>query len=260
MPRRRKFRKRRRGKLNETIVLGLVAFLLIGAVVDGLASTRGVITSGSLVSTVVLVVVIGVGLYYVPKWYRGFMQAWKRQQRFRAYYHADLRQLCEMDPFEFEKYVGRVFETKGYRGAVTSAQKDNGIDIRMHKGGKKYAVQVKRYAAHNSVGEPALRDFYGSFVDQGFEKGFFVTTSGFTPQALAWAKSRPIELIDGKAFLHMMSGLDDIPWYKLLFNGSLRAPLVTMSDVQTPIQPRKASAPIKKQNPEPEYKNFWPDL
>ena len=87
-----------------------------------------------------------------------------------------------MDSFEFEKRVGLIYEKLGYKIEMRGGQSDNGIDLILRRGACKFAVQVKRYSERNLVGEPALREFYGSFVDE-FDAGVFVTTSSFTYQA-----------------------------------------------------------------------------
>lgn len=62
---------------------------------------------------------------------------------------------------------------------------------------------VKRW--QNSVGRPELQAFYGALAGQKAKKGVFITTSGFTAQALDFAKSVDgIVLVDGTRLAGLM--------------------------------------------------------
>jgi restriction system protein len=67
-------------------------------------------------------------------------------------------------------------------------------------------IQAKRYAAGNSVGPGAIRDFFGSLDRHKAAKGLFVTTSGFTSSARETADylSKRIVLIDGEQLTRLM--------------------------------------------------------
>jgi len=110
--------------------------------------------------------------------------------------------LAQLTGSQFEAWIGTLLERFGFRATVTQASGDGGIDIvaildRPLVGGR-YLVQCKRYAPDALVGVPAVREFYGTLVaDRGAIKGLFITTSAFTAQAREFAKTLPIELIDG---------------------------------------------------------------
>jgi restriction system protein len=60
----------------------------------------------------------------------------------------------------------------------------------------KVYVQAKRW--QGSVGRPDVQGFYGALAGQRANKGVFITTSTFSPQALEFARSvERIVLIDG---------------------------------------------------------------
>lgn len=108
--------------------------------------------------------------------------------------------LLELSPEQFEYFVADIFRSMGFQARVTRQSGDNGIDIELRKAGKRYVVQCKRY--RGTVGEPTVREFYGSFAGIA-EKGFFVTTGNFTDVATRWIGSRPLELIDGKELIRL---------------------------------------------------------
>jgi restriction system protein len=64
--------------------------------------------------------------------------------------------------------------------------------------GIRYLIQCKRFDTATQIGAPMVREFYGAVVaDRIAVKGIYVTTSSFTTQARDFARSLPLELIDG---------------------------------------------------------------
>ena len=59
--------------------------------------------------------------------------------------------------------------------------------------GGKVVIQAKRY--RHTVGVAAVRDLYGTMMNEGANKGILVATSGYGPDAFDFAKDKPIELI-----------------------------------------------------------------
>lgn len=104
---------------------------------------------------------------------------------------------AEIDPDEFEDQIAQLFKSLGHQVQKTGGQGDHGIDLVVQsKRGEKWIVQCKRWKGF--VGEPVVRDLYGSMHHAMADRAAIVTTGGFTEQALAWAKEKPIDLIDGK--------------------------------------------------------------
>jgi restriction system protein len=118
--------------------------------------------------------------------------------------------LAAMDWADFEHLVRQVFEhefsSAGTEVRVTQASRDGGVDAIVHdpdpiKGGK-IIIQAKRYTA--TVDVAAVRDLYGTLVNEGANKGILVTTSQFGPDARKFAQGKPITLIDGGNFLYLL--------------------------------------------------------
>jgi len=116
-----------------------------------------------------------------------------RLQRFRKTKMLD--ELKKMDPILFEHLVGALFEQRGFRSTVTVAGGDEGVDVVVRKGLRKAVVQCKRY--DGSVGQPTIRDLYGTMLHNRANEAYLVTTAMLTKQAEEWAKNKPIHLIDG---------------------------------------------------------------
>ena len=68
--------------------------------------------------------------------------------------------------------------------------------------GGKYVLQAKRYT--RPVDVAAVRDLYGTVVNEGANRGILVTTSGFGPDAYDFAKDKPISLVDGPNLVAML--------------------------------------------------------
>ncbi|WP_143186185.1 restriction endonuclease [Paenibacillus sp. P3E] len=114
--------------------------------------------------------------------------------------------LLEMDPFDFEHLVCNLFSKMGLESKLTRSRRDGGVDViafdpRPVFGGK-YVIQAKRYK--NTVEVAAVRDLYGTMMNENASKGILVTTSTYGPDARSFSKDKPIELIDGRVLLHML--------------------------------------------------------
>lgn len=107
--------------------------------------------------------------------------------------------LQSMSGADFEQFVATLFRKMGYVVEGAKNTGDHGVDLIMRKENELTVVQCKRW--NDAVGEPVIRDFFGSLMNMGAHNGFIVTTSSFTSQARAFAHGKPIELIDLDALL-----------------------------------------------------------
>lgn len=122
----------------------------------------------------------------------------------------DSTNLATMDWEDFEHLIREVFEqefrSSGGEVKVTQASRDGGVDAVAFdpdpiRGGK-IVIQAKRYT--NTVGVAAVRDLYGTVVNEGATKGILVTTSDYGPDAYGFAKDKPIVLMNGANLLHLL--------------------------------------------------------
>ena len=114
--------------------------------------------------------------------------------------------IMDLTPSEFESLVTNLFSGMGLEARLTRSSRDGGVDAvvfdpRPVLGGK-VVIQAKRYK--NTVGVSAVRDLYGTMMNEGANKGILVTTAGYGPDAFAFAKDKPIELIDGGGLLYLL--------------------------------------------------------
>lgn len=112
---------------------------------------------------------------------------------------------------EFEHLVrelfAKIFSGDGAEVHVTQASRDGGVDaIALDpdpiKGGK-IVIQAKRYT--NTVGVSAVRDLYGTVVNEGANRGILVTTSNYGPDACKFAQGKPLTLLNGSNLLALLA-------------------------------------------------------
>ncbi|WP_200929681.1 restriction endonuclease [Pseudomonas taeanensis] len=114
--------------------------------------------------------------------------------------------LIELTPNEFEVLVANLFSKMGLDTKLTRSSRDGGVDAiafdtRPVLGGK-VVIQAKRY--RDTVGVSAVRDLYGTMLNEGANKGILVCTSRYGPDAYNFSKDKPIELIDGGGLLFLL--------------------------------------------------------
>lgn len=114
--------------------------------------------------------------------------------------------LMDLSPTEFEILVSNLFQKMGLETKLTRASRDGGVDAVAYDTrpvlGGKVVIQAKRYK--NTVGVSAVRDLYGTMMNEGANKGIIVTTSGYGPDAYEFSKDKPIECIDGGGLLYLL--------------------------------------------------------
>ena len=118
--------------------------------------------------------------------------------------------LASMDWEDFEHLIREVFanefNSNGGEVKVTQASKDGGVDAIAFdpdpiRGGK-IVIQAKRYT--NTVGVAAVRDLFGTVMNEGAIKGILVTTADYGPDAYEFAKSKPLTLMNGANLLYLL--------------------------------------------------------
>jgi restriction system protein len=118
--------------------------------------------------------------------------------------------LASMHWEDFEHLIRELFEKEfshnGGEVKVTQASRDGGVDAVAFdpdpiRGGK-IVIQAKRYT--NTVGVSAVRDLYGTVLNEGATKGILVTTSDYGGDSYEFAKDKPITLMNGANLLYLL--------------------------------------------------------
>jgi restriction system protein len=122
----------------------------------------------------------------------------------------DSYNLAAMDWLDFENLIREVFEKEFSSGGgevkITRASRDGGVDAVAFdpdpiRGGK-IVIQAKRYT--NTVSVSAVRDLYGTVLNEGATKGILVTTADYGPDAYEFAKGKPLTLLSGSELLYLL--------------------------------------------------------
>lgn len=121
------------------------------------------------------------------------------------------KNLATMDWQKFEQLVrdlfAKEFSGNGVEVKVTQASRDAGVDAIVFdpdpiKGGK-FVIQAKRY--NNVVGLSAVRDLYGTVMNEGAVKGILVTTATYGKDSLEFVKDKPLTLISGSELVYLFN-------------------------------------------------------
>lgn len=105
---------------------------------------------------------------------------------------------------DFEILVAEAFRRQGYTAHCSlGTGADGGVDIVMRKAGCTTLVQCKRWKEW-SVGVSVVREMFGILHDRQADEVIIVTTGHFTGDAVAFAKGKPIRLIDGAHLWQMV--------------------------------------------------------
>lgn len=111
---------------------------------------------------------------------------------------------------DFEHLVRELFESefasRGGEVKITQSSSDGGVDAVAFDPdpitGGKIVIQAKRYT--RTVGVAAVRDLYGTLMNEGASRGILVTTADYGPDAYSFANGKPLTLMNGANLLHMM--------------------------------------------------------
>lgn len=107
----------------------------------------------------------------------------------------------------FEAVCEALFAQAGFEARTQSHGPDGGVDVWLYSKnaqGPVSVVQCKHWHS-KQVGVKELREFFGVMASHRLKRGTYATTSTFTPDALAFAKSNGIHLLDGAGLLKLIA-------------------------------------------------------
>lgn len=116
----------------------------------------------------------------------------------------ELVQRFSSNPVEFEHFCADVFIQLGWDAEVTPPRNDGGYDIVLSStDGIEAIVECKCYSSGHSIGRPAIQKLKGANVSLDCDKLYFVTTSSYSKEAVAYAKEAGVTLIDGPELIQL---------------------------------------------------------
>ncbi|MFD1928822.1 restriction endonuclease [Sporosarcina siberiensis] len=118
-----------------------------------------------------------------------------RKVRFKKRMHlSGITEIDQMSGFEFEEYVGTLFETLGYRVTYTPTTGDYGADLILKKGKDVIVVQAKRY--NSSVGIAAVQEVIPALKMYNANAAWVISNSYYTKAAIKLARSNHVRMIN----------------------------------------------------------------
>ena len=144
---------------------------------------------------------IGVGLVVAVGAHQSIL---RRKNWFKKY--SKIEALKSMPWEEFEDLTAAAFRKWGFKvHHHGGAQADGGIDLIVHKEGKRFLVQCKRYKG--SVGVSVVREMFGVMISEKLDGVYLMTSGTFTKDCWTFAKGKPIELIQGEEMAYLLGQL-----------------------------------------------------
>lgn len=117
--------------------------------------------------------------------------------------------LNKMTWAEFEIFVGCMLQKEGFNvEARGRASADGGIDLVARRAGQTCLVQCKHWKSRK-VGVKTVRELLGVMNSEGADECSVITSSKFTEEARAFARSNPITLVDGRELCARLARLQN---------------------------------------------------
>lgn len=109
-----------------------------------------------------------------------------------------LEKLQSLTPELFERHVAEFYRRLGCTVTLTQPTHDQGADLIAEKPCERLAVQCKQWST--PVGNSAVQEVLGARAFYGCTGAAVVTTSRYTPDAVALAQRADVQLIDGEDY------------------------------------------------------------
>ena len=115
--------------------------------------------------------------------------------------------LLTLDWRQFEHIVERLYRSMGYQTRLTKRSRDGGRDVEAWKDtpGKVERLIVEAKLHNRNVGVRYPRLLLGVVSDLKANKGTLVSNALFTPDAIKFAESNRLELINGKQLVELLN-------------------------------------------------------
>ena len=104
----------------------------------------------------------------------------------------------------FEDVLAEAYRRQGYHvKEMLGGGADGGVDLLLRRDEQIVVVQCKRWKG-KPVAVQVVRELYGVMIDQRASAAKIVATTSFTSDAVAFAKGKPIELVDSNALRRLV--------------------------------------------------------
>ena len=151
----------------------------------------------------------------------------------------------------FETVCAEHIRMTGYEPKETRIGADGGVDIWVYKPGIEKAIGIVQCKAWRSykVGVKPVRELLGVMAKEKVAQGKFITSGGFTAEALAFVEGEKLKLITGEMFLASIRKLPPEKQKKLL-------EIAVSGDYRTPTCPQCGVKMTLRQG-QGQWRDFW---
>jgi hypothetical protein len=111
----------------------------------------------------------------------------------------------ELSPEGFERHVGETYRYLGYHTTLTPRVGDQGVDVLARSATEIIAIQCKRYSERAS--NSAVQAVHAGRAHYRCSRAVVICLGGFTPSALALARSTGVELVNGIQYAELVRRL-----------------------------------------------------
>ncbi|MDD2464135.1 MAG: restriction endonuclease [Desulfobulbus sp.] len=112
---------------------------------------------------------------------------------------------------QFEELVGEAYRRQGYTVLENEgAGPDGGVDLWLRKDGNQYLVQCKQWKTLK-VGVKVVREMYGLVTAHNASGSIIITSGLFTQEAKAFARDKPLDLVEGQQLVAMIDLVKNSP-------------------------------------------------
>ena len=112
---------------------------------------------------------------------------------------------------DFEWLVGESYRRQGYAVEESlGGGADGGIDLIIRRSGGTWLMQCKQWKVR-AVGAPVIREIFGLVTHHRANGAIVITSGRFTREAMAFAESKSLELIDGPALFQLVKSVQARP-------------------------------------------------
>jgi len=163
----------------------------------------------------IILLIIGIIGWYYTRTIEGFTTAivialllfvafkiWRKSRSTAKFRKAGIYDIDDMTGEEFEQYLGKLFEKRGFKVSYTKASSDYGADLILKDPEDTIVVQAKRYSG--SVGVKAVQEVIGALKMYEGTQAWVVTNSFFTKQAEKLAESNEVYLINRDELIELI--------------------------------------------------------
>lgn len=184
-----------------SVVVALIAYAFVGVVVPMMTSgqplLRGIAAlAPSAAPWVALFLLIPAPIAALRQW----------QRRRLLDQQTGIDSIRALSWREFERLLAEAYRRQGYAVKETGGGgPDGGVDLVLTKEGK-HLVQCKHWKAYR-VGVKEVRELLGLVTAELAEHGVLVTSGRFTAEAVAFARDKPLTLIDGTQVVELVRGV-----------------------------------------------------